>query len=142
MSNREAEPSWIERARRGDFAALPDSFTWDKTSEFAHLIHGYRISESLGLGPLQIWANQRINEARRSGQWTGTALELWLCLFYEHRRYRHMGEGDPEGDELSLLNQLCTQLRKKLQYLDVDEHTAIISAILISTPPPEATSLQ
>lgn len=135
------DADWLQRVRRGDFNALPEPFTWDKTGELAHLIHGYRISESLGLGPLRIWANQRINKARRSGQWVGTALELWLCLFYEHRRYRHMGEGDPEGDELKLLNQLCTQLSGKLRDLNADEHAAIISAILVSTPS-ETTPLQ
>lgn len=142
MSNPEAEPSWITRARRGDFAALPEPFTWERTGQFAHLIHGYRISQSLGLGQLRIWANQRINEARRSGQWIGTAMELWLCLFYEHRRYRHMGEGDPEGDELGLLNQLCEQLRRKLQDLSVDERAAIMNSIRLSAPCPEDILLQ
>ncbi len=141
MSNPEAEPSWIARARRGDFAALPEPFTWEKTGQFAHLVHGYRVSESLGLGRLRIWANKRISEARQSGQWTGTAMELWLCLFYEHRRYRHMDEGDPEGDELCLLDQLCEQLREKLQRLRAEEHAAIMKAILVCAPG-EATSLQ
>lgn len=142
MSNPATEPYWIVRVRHGDFAALPEPFTWEETSEFAHLIHGYRISESLGLGQLRVWANKRINEARRSGQWTGAAIELWLCLFYEHRRYRHMDEGDPEGDELGLLNQLCTQLRAKLQDLDADEHVVITNAILISTPSSKTMPLQ
>lgn len=140
MSTPAAEPTWITRARRGDFAGLPEPFTWGQTGQFAHLIHGYRISESLGFGPLRIWANQRINEARRSGQWTGTALELWLCLFYEHRRYRHMGEGDPEGNELGLLNQLCKQLRERLQGLSDSDLAAIISAMLVSAPQSEATA--
>jgi len=136
------EPDWLQRVRRGDFNALPAPFTWNKTGELAHLIHGYRISESLGMGPLRIWANQRINEARRSGQWGGTALELWLCLFYEHRRYRHMGEGDPEGDELRLLNELCRNLRERLQRVDTEERATIANCILLSAPRSESGSLQ
>lgn len=54
MSNSEAECTWLSRVRHGDFAALPKPFNWDETSEFSHLIHGYRISETLGLGPLRI----------------------------------------------------------------------------------------
>ncbi len=126
------EDAWIQLARRGDFTALPQPFTWSQTSEFAHLIHGYRVSESLGLGPLRIWANQRINEARRAGQWRGTATELWLCTFYEHRRYRHMGEGDPTGPELDLLNQLCRELRARLQLVSETERTSILRFIMAS----------
>lgn len=126
------EADWLQRLRRGDFAALPDPFTWGQTSEFAHLIHGYRVSESLGLGPLRIWANQRINEARRANQWRGTAIELWLCLFYEHRRYRHMGEGDPAGPDLDLLDQLCSELRARLQIVSDTERTSILRFIMAS----------
>lgn len=129
------EADWLQRVRRGDFAALPEPFTWSQTSEFAHLLHGYRVSESLGLGPLRIWANQRINEARRSGQWHGTGTELWLCTFYEHRRYRHMGEGDPDGPELDLLNQLCEALREKLQTVSDDERRSIVRFIMTGAPP-------
>lgn len=53
-----------------------------------------------------------------------------------------MDEGDPEGDELDLLNQLCKQLRGKLQNLHANEHAAIMKAILMSAPPSATTLLQ
>ena len=70
-------------------------------------------------------ANERRDEAEFSGQWRGMALELWCALFFEHRRYRHGGEGDPTGRDLELLNRLCATLRRKLQTMSADEHALI-----------------
>jgi hypothetical protein len=123
------EEPWIERVRQGDFSAIPNPLTWEQTSTLSHLLHGYRTSLSLSLGELRVWANQRAREAARTGTWHGTALELWLCLFYERRRYRHMDEGEPEGRDLQLLNQLCQQLRCTLQTLSPEERVLILDQI-------------
>jgi hypothetical protein len=79
------------------FSALPDPLLYNQTSRFSHLIDGYRVSDDLGWPILRAWANERGAEAARDGIWRGTALELWCVLFYERRRYRHAGEGDPAG---------------------------------------------
>lgn len=38
-------------------------------------------------------ANRRLQQAQAIGVWDGNALELWLCLFFEHRRWRHFDNG-------------------------------------------------
>lgn len=40
-----------------------------------------------------------------TGKWIGTVNELRACLFFEQRRWRHMGE-DPEGESLHRVIQL------------------------------------
>jgi hypothetical protein len=119
------EERWLARVRQGDFTAIPDPFTYDQTGRFSHLLNGYRVSDDMGWPALRIWANERRDEAEFSGQWRGTALELWCVLFFEHRRYRHGSEGDPTGRDLELLNRLCATLRRKLQTMSADEHALI-----------------
>lgn len=124
-----AQPDWLFRIRAGRFDAIPEPFTWDGSLDFAHLINGYTLSQQTGFGRLGTLANARFDEARDTGQWSGTALELWCCLFFEHRRYRHMGEGDPTGSDLDLLNRLCTRLRQQLQTLIEDESQTLLAAL-------------
>ncbi len=133
------EEPWLERVRQGDFSALPDPFTYAHTLHFSHLLHGYRVSEAMGWGSLGIWANERLAEAERTDRWHGSALELWLCLFYEHRRYRHMGEGDPQGQDLVLLDQLCAMLRARLQALSDEERAHILRFMALGLEPPNAS---
>ena len=120
---------WLHDIQRGNFTALPQPLTWADSLHFAHLVHGYRVSLAMGWGELRDWANVRICDARRMSQWHGSALELWCCLFYEHRRYRHAGEGEPEGEELALVEQLCGTLRQRLQKLKPVEHVQLMAFI-------------
>jgi hypothetical protein len=99
---------------------------YKQTSRFSHLIDGYLVSGIMGWGLLRVWANERRDEAEFTGQWRGTALELWCCLFFERRRYRHGGEGDPTGPDLELLDRLCAILREKLRRLSTDEYRQIV----------------
>jgi hypothetical protein len=126
---------WLARIRDGDFSALPEPFTYAHTSSFSHLINGYRVSDDLGWPMLRAWANERGAEAACTGIWRGTALELWCVLFYERRRYRHAGEGDPIRRDLELLDQLCATLREKLQTLSTDEHALILHFIAVARRP-------
>jgi hypothetical protein len=120
------EEPWVERARQGDFTALPYPLTYTQTGHFSHLINGYHVSTEMGWGLLRVWANERATEADREGSWRGTALELWCVLFYERRRYRHADEGDPEGHELAKLDELCRVLQSKLRAVSEDERALIL----------------
>ena len=101
---------WLAEVRHGAFDAIPESLGWSESAPLAHLIRGYDL---LGVEGLQSLANERLDLARRSGQWVGNSLELWACLYGEHRRAHHSGYG-PTGDELRLFDALCTQLRSQL----------------------------
>lgn len=130
-----SEEFWIRRVRQGDFTAIPDPFTYGQSSRFSHLINGYRISIDMGWSELPVWANQRCVEAARTGQWRGTALELWCVLFHERRRNRHSGEGALFGREITLQNRLCATLRDKLQVMNADEHALIQHFIIEARRP-------
>lgn len=128
-----AVTGWLDRVRAGEFAAIPEPFTWQHSGAFAHLLHGYGVSSALGLGELAFWANERADEAATIGSWHGTAIELWLCLFYEHRRFRHFGF-EPEGQDRELIARLWRQLRSQLQVIGEDERAAILAQIAASAP--------
>lgn len=106
-------PSWLESVFHGDFTALPNPLTWGNAQELAILFNGYELALALGLGEVGEFANARADSARRSGKWTGSAIELWLCLFFEQRRWRHF-DTDPDKTEKQQLNSLCDALRKEL----------------------------
>ncbi len=107
-----ADP-WVEQAVKGTWSAIPQDFNWSQSAAFAHVINGYELAPSLGLGDVSEFANARSTAAHRTGTWEGSALELWICLFFEHRRARHSGY-EPEGDHLRLLDALCQRLRAVL----------------------------
>lgn len=99
---------WLADVRRGRFEFIPVDLGWEKSAPLAHLIDGYQVFEDLmGL------ANERLDGALRSGKWPGNPLELWGCLFAEHRRARHSGS-TATGRELQVYDQLCRTLRAQL----------------------------
>jgi hypothetical protein len=125
--------AWRDRVRAGDFTAMPEAFAWEDSGAFAHLLHGYDVSSALGLGELAFWANERADEAAMVGSWRGTAIELWLGLFYEHRRYRHFGF-EPAGADRDLIARLWQQLRDQLQVTSDEERAIILAQIAASEP--------
>lgn len=125
LSSYRNEP-WLDAVRGGAFSALPSPLLFKQTSWFSYLIDGYLVSGIMGWGLLRVWANERRDEAEFTGRWRGTALELWCCLFFERRRYRHGGDGDPTGPDLELLDRLCATLREKLQRLSAEEYRQIL----------------
>lgn len=127
------EAAWLDRVRDGDFSAMPEAFSWEASGAFAHLLHGYDVSSALDLGELAFWANERADEAAMAGSWRGTAIELWLCLFYEHRRFRHFGF-EPVAADRDLIARLWQQLRDQLQVIGDGEHATILAQIAASAP--------
>lgn len=127
------ETAWLDRVRAGNFSAMPEAFTWEDSAAFAHLLHGYDVSSALDLGELAFWANERADEAAMAGSWRGAAIELWLCTFYEHRRYRHFGF-EPAGADRDLIARLWQQLRNQLQVIGDEERTTILAQISASAP--------
>ena len=107
------EPSWLEDVLGGDFDAIPDPLVWDQAQGLALLIDGYGLAPNLGLGDCGEFANAKSKEARRSKHWLGSAVELWICQFFEQRRWRHF-DSDPVGEDKQHLDALCTALRNAL----------------------------
>ena len=91
---------------------LPPTLAWKNAAQFAHLIDGYALCEEAGLGDPFEYEGIKRDESQRVGRWTGSALELWLCLFLEYRQDRFQG-GWPRGDEPQL-DALCRDLRAHL----------------------------
>lgn len=127
------EAAWLDRVRAGEFSAMPEAFTWEDSAAFAHLLHGYDVSSALDLGELAFWANERAGEAAMTGAWRGSTVELWLGLFFEHRRFRHFGF-EPAGADRKLIVRLWQQLRSQLQVIGDDERTTILAQIAASMP--------
>ena len=125
------DDGWLDQVRGGDFAAIPHAPTWLQSARLAHLLNGYATSIDVGLGNLHGWANERADEAAQTGSWRGTAIELWLCLFYEHRRWRHFG-CEPEGQDRELAAHLWRQLRSELQTAADDGRAIILAQIAVS----------
>lgn len=124
------ETAWLDRVRHGDFSAMPKGLIWEDSAAFAHLLH-YDVSVALGLGELAIWANERADEAAMTGSWRGTAIELWLCTFYEHRRFRHFGF-EPVAADRDLIARLWQQLRDQLQVIGDEDRATILAQIAAS----------
>ena len=115
---------WERRALEGDYTAIPETFGWDGSARFSHFLNGY--DELGGLDRLSDFHRPVAEAQRRAGTWNGSAKDLWLCLFYEHRLARHCGS-DAEGPELRRLDGLCETLRAALQRLGPDEALALAS---------------
>ncbi|HEV7326491.1 MAG TPA: hypothetical protein VGN91_15625 [Bosea sp. (in: a-proteobacteria)] len=129
MSARDTD--WLDQVRHGNFAAIPQQLDWGQASQLAGLLHCWDVSSALGLGELAFWAEERADEAANAGDWHGSAIELWLSLCFEHRRFRHYGITPGEGDAI-LVNQLCRQLRDQLDRISVAERRTIVEQIALS----------
>lgn len=91
-----------------------DDLDWSRSLHFAHLIDGYRMCETLGLGnPFEFEAKQ-LAYAAGHGDWRGGPAVLWATLFLEHRRIRQQGF-EPDQESRELLDRLCAQLVKRLK---------------------------
>ena len=99
--------------------AIPEEFDWERSVEFAHIVDGYELAKKAGLGdPIRYQAATRSN-AEATGEWTGSALELWVALFLEHRRDRFSGAIgiDLLPDAPPISDALCRSLLESLRKL-------------------------
>ena len=114
---------WERLAVKGDFSAMPIPFAWDQSGRFAHFLNGYEVAG--GMDALAELSNAMSSRAGKIGKWDGSALDLWLCLYFQHRAHRHMGseDGDP------ILDELCETLRAALNRLSPDEAMALASRL-------------
>ncbi|TIP29593.1 MAG: hypothetical protein E5X67_06000 [Mesorhizobium sp.] len=114
---------WERLALKGDFSAMPTPFVWDQSGRFAHFLNGYEVTG--GMNPLADLALTMSAQARKTGKWEASALDLWLCLFFQHRAHRHTGSegGDPN------LDALCETLRLALNRLTPDEARSLASRL-------------
>lgn len=125
------DTTWLDQVRHGNFAAIPQPLDWAQASQLAGLLHCWDVSSALGLGELAFWAEERADEATTAGDWHGSAIELWLSLCFEHRRFRHYGITPGDGDAI-LINRLCRQLRDQLDRISEAERRTIVEQITIS----------
>lgn len=114
---------WERLALKGDFSAMPRPFEWDQSSRFAHFLDGYEVVG--GIDPLADLSSTISAQARKTGKWEGSALDLWLCLFFQHRAHRHMGSEDSDP----ILDELCEALRVRLSRLSPAEAKALASRL-------------
>ncbi len=128
---------WELHAREGRFEAIPTPFVWDASAMFAHLLNGYDI---LGMDALARLANQKCEAAEAGEGWDGSATDLWLCLFFEHRRWRHAGM-EPEGRYLHALDNLCETLRQRLMALGEAERKSLLALLAAHAFPGTVESL-
>lgn len=94
-------PPSLAPVARGDLSAIPADLCWDNSVYLAHLINGYELAPAAGLGDCGRFVNGR-HDLAETGRWVGDLLELWVCLYFEHRRWRHFGF-EAEGASLVIL---------------------------------------
>jgi hypothetical protein len=99
---------WTERVRAGEFGAIPAPLRFEDAIHLGHLLSGYDLRDDLA-----DLTNASLARVQGGGVWYGSALELWLCLFFECRRWRHFGE-TPHGVDAVHLDALCEALRQRL----------------------------
>jgi hypothetical protein len=108
----------ISRGGKVDSDLPRGGFGWDGSERIAYMVDGYELAALAGLGDPVDFVERKRAEAERDGAWEGTALELWVALFMEHRRDRVQGQG-PIGMVLALsplpmLDELCFALAEQL----------------------------
>lgn len=120
---------WVDRVRHGDFLAIPHPFVWGNSVVFAHMVRGYEVMG--GSAETGRFANERLDGAEAGLGWQGTAKELWICLFYEHRRWRHAGL-EPSATQVAVLDALCGALRSRLEHITATERAQLIGLMRIT----------
>ena len=106
-------PAWLDRVAQGDWEEIPADLSYDASVVFAHMLNGYEMAERLGLGHASQVAHAASDRYRETGTWPGSAVELWITLFFQHRADRFtvmLAAPEPQPH----LNALCKALRRAL----------------------------
>jgi hypothetical protein len=105
-------PNWLVAAKAGNFSTMPLQFRWDCSAAFAHIVDGYEVAG--GLEQCAAIAQSVLDSGLERDGPAASASDLWVALFFEHRRWRHFGAPPDQQDRL-YLDRLCDVLREKLQ---------------------------
>lgn len=106
-------PDWLNQVERGAWDAIPNDLGYDDSVVFAHMLNGYVMAERLGLGHASEIAHAAFARYRKAGAWSGSAVELWITLFFQHRADRFtvmLAAPEPQPH----LDALCQTLRRQL----------------------------
>lgn len=76
---------------------------WDAIQRFALTFDGYKH-----------WGGSEACAEVANSRRQGTLSELRTCLFYEQRRWRHLGH-EPDVDGLEYIRGLVDQIRRRVQ---------------------------
>jgi hypothetical protein len=136
VPDEDEQTGWEGRVQHGRFEAMPTPFRWDGSARFAHLLNGYDIEDSFDA--LAKLANKRLLHAERHGVWKGSARELWLCLFFEHRLWRHGGAEFMPPEAEASLDALCETLRRRLVELDAGGRAEMVALLARTRSPVRA----
>jgi len=105
---------WLRTVQTGNFAAIPSDMDWEHSLGLAMLIEGYQLAGEIGIDDPLGYEERQLATAMQNGTWSGSAAELWITLFLEHRRWKFSSPHEPAPDMVDLLDTLVRQLRNAL----------------------------
>lgn len=115
-------PGWAERLRAGYLDSIPDDVRWDNSHHLATLIDGHGLAKAAGCGDPHDFEWRQLTFAETHGYWRGDAVDLWVTLYLEQRRWYYSSPHEPDGRQKALLDVLCAQLRSTLMRERAAEH--------------------
>ncbi|MDP3675447.1 MAG: hypothetical protein Q8R44_10180 [Novosphingobium sp.] len=115
-------PGWADRLREGYLDSIPADIRWDNSHHLATLIDGYGLAKAAGCGDPQDFEWRQLTFAEKHGHWRGDAVDLWVTLYLEQRRWYYSSPFGPDGRQEALLDVLCAQLRFWLMREMAAEH--------------------
>jgi hypothetical protein len=115
-------PGWADRLREGYLDSIPADVRWDSSHHLATLIDGYGLAEAAGCGDPHEFEWRQLTFAETHGHWRGDAVDLWVTLYLEQRRWYYSSPFESDGRQKALLDVLCAQLRFLLMREVAAEH--------------------
>lgn len=79
-------PEWLPAVHLGEWESIPKDLTYYASAPLAYLIDGYKVARMLGAedaGDMGYALRARFDAVSQT--WVGSAVELWITLFYAHR---------------------------------------------------------